>query len=219
MTDRELSIKYAPHLYFDKNEPFMIDQIGYSILRHSQRSLSFDRDIWIDEEKVAFVVEYQLYYDFDIQHMYDLEHIWVYVDHAGRVCDGEASAHGSYMNCYLYKMVTEDETHIPVYVQAGKHAMFPDGSLFKLFGDYNAACNKFAGVDGLLIKEMFKNSIIKNSYIDYKVCTYIRENFSFQASLEFKPVSYDEGIIVPWEELVLIIPKRINKMLGELGFL
>ncbi len=79
MTDRELAIKYAPHLYFDKNEPFTIDQIGYSILRNSQKSPSFERDIWIDETKISYVIEYQLYYDYDIQHMYDLEHFWVYI--------------------------------------------------------------------------------------------------------------------------------------------
>jgi hypothetical protein len=216
MTDRELAIKYAPHLYFDKKEPFPIDQIGYSIFRSSQRSASFDRDIWVDEKTVAFVVEYQLYYDFDIQHMYDLEHLWVYVDHDGKVCDGEASAHGSHMNCYRYTMRLEDETHIPIYVQPGKHAMFPDGNLFKLFGDCGVCCDKMAGVDGLLIKDMFKDQIMKNSYIDYMVCTYIREHFSFQPSLEFIPTQYDENIIVSWEELISIIPKRINKLLARL---
>jgi hypothetical protein len=217
MTDRELAIKYTPHLYFDKNEPFTIDQIGYSVIRESGRSTSFDRDIWINEEKVSFVIEYQLYYDYDIQHMYDLEHLWVYVDHNGNVCDGEASAHGSHMNCYRYTMKVENETHIPIYVQPGKHAMFPDGNLFKLFGDYSAPCNELAGVDGLLVKEMFQGMIKKNSYIDYKVCTFIREQFSFQPTLEFYPVVYEEGLIVPWEELFLIIPKRINKLLKGLG--
>jgi hypothetical protein len=219
MTDREIAIMYAPHLYFDKTEPFMIDQIGYSVLRSSQRSPSFERDIWVEEEKVAFVIEYQLYYDYDIQHMYDLEHLWVYVDHKGKVCDGEASAHGSYMNCYRYSKAIEEETHIPIYVQPGKHALFPDGNLFKLFGDFESACNKLAGIDGLLVKDMFKDSIMKNSYIDYQVCTFIREQFSFQPSLEFCSVQYDTDIVVAWEELVSIIPRRINKLLKGLGLL
>jgi hypothetical protein len=219
MTDKELAIMYAPHLYFDKNEPFSIDQIGYSVLHKSQRSPSFDRDIWIEEEKVSFVIEYQLYYDYDIQHMYDLEHFWVYVDHEGKVCDGEASAHGSYMNCYRYTRTIEDETHLPIYVQPGKHALFPDGNLFKLFGDYEASCNKLAGIDGLLVKDMFKGLIMKNSYIDYQVCSYIREQFSFEPKHEFYLVPYEENIIVSWEELVVIIPGRINKLLKGLGLL
>ena len=217
MTDREIAIMYAPHLYFDKNEPFTIDQIGYSVIRSSGRSKSFNRNIWIDEEKVAFVIEYQLYYDYDIQHMYDLEHVWVYVDHEGRVYDAEASAHGMHMNCFRYAMAVEDSTHIPVYVQPGKHALFPDGNLFKLYSDYQTVCNKRAGIDGLLVADMFKGIIMKDSYIDYQVSSHIRERFSFQPSLEFYPVHYEEDIIVTWEELFLIIPKRIRKLLDDLG--
>ncbi len=217
MNDRELAIKYAPHLYFDKKEPFTIDRIGYSVIRGSGRSPSFERDICIEEEKTAFVIEYQLYYDYDIQHMYDLEHFWVYVDHNGRVLDGEASAHGSFLNCYRYKMILEEDTHIPIYVQPGKHALLPDGNLFKLFSDYEMVCNKLAGVDGLLTAGMFKGLIKKNSYIDYRVCSYIREKFSFEPSLDFYPVHYEEDIIVTWEELYRIIPQRINKLLKGLG--
>lgn len=217
MTDRELALKYAPHLYFDKNEPFTIDQIGYSVIRYSQKSPSFNRDIWIDEEKAAFAIEYQLYYDYDIQHMYDLEHFWVYVDHAGKVCDGEASSHGHFMNCYNYMSVVEDGTHIPIYVQPGKHALLPDGNLFKLFNNYETACNKYSGVSGLLVAGMFQDKIIKNAYIDYMVCSHIREHYSFHPTLEFYPVSYKEDIIVTWEELYVIIPKRIHKLLEGLG--
>lgn len=219
MTERELAIKYAPHLYFDKNEPFTIDQIGYTVIVQSQRSPSFNRDIPVDKSKVDFVIEYALYYDFDIQHMYDLEHFWVYVDYNGRVCDGEASAHGSYMNCFRYAGRVEDETHIPVYVQPGKHALMPDGQMFKLFGDYDVVCGKRAGIAGLLVNDLFRGRLIEDMYIDYEICKYIREHFSFQASLEFHPVSYGEDILVTWDELYEIIPKRINKLLKEMGLI
>lgn len=219
MTERELALKYAPHLYFDKDEPFIIDQIGYSVIHKSQRSLSFNRTIAVDKGRVDFVIEYQLYYDYDIQHMYDLEHFWVYVDYDGRVCDGEASAHGSYLNCFRYSEKTEDETHIPIYVQPGKHALMPDGKLFKLFGDYEAVCSERAGIAGLLVNDLFEGVLIKDQYIDYEVCKYIREKYSFKPSLEFYPVNYPEDIIVTWDELFLTIPKRINKLLQELGLI
>jgi hypothetical protein len=217
MTSRELAIKYAPHLYSDKNEPFDIIHIGYQIYQNSGRSASFNREIWVDKAKVSFVIEYQLYYDYDIQHMYDLEHLWVYVDHDGNVYDAEASAHGMHMNCYKYTMTLEDQTHIPIYVQPGKHAMFPEGKLFQLYSDYQIVCNKRAGIDGLLVADLFKGIIIKDSYIDYQVSSYIREHFAFEPSLEFNPVQYTEDIIVSWDELFLIIPKRIRKLLDDLG--
>ncbi|MDF2800729.1 MAG: hypothetical protein K0S61_632 [Anaerocolumna sp.] len=216
MTDKELAVKYAPYLYFDKQEPFKIDNIGYSILRNTRKSPSFDRMIYVDKENVAFVIEYQLYYDYDIQHMYDLEHFWVYVDRDGNVCNGEVSAHGSCLNCYQYGRKVIEGTHIPVYVQPGKHAMLPEGNLFKLYSNYEIVCNKLAGVDGLLVPEMFKDMIIKDSYTDYLVCTYIRDHFSFQPSLEFYHEIYNIDIIVTWEELSIIIPKRINKLLDSL---
>ena len=217
MTDREIALKYAPHLYFDKNEPFTIDQIGYSLFRSSGSSPSFNRDIRIEDKTTDFVVEYQLYYDYDIQHMYDLEHFWVYVDYDGKVMNGEASAHGSYLNCYQYKKILEEDTHIPVYVQPGKHALLPEGDLFRLFSDYKEVCNVLAGVDGLLAADLFKGMIRKDSYIDYKVCSYIREHYSFEPSLCFYPVNYEEDLIVTWEELYRLIPERVNKLLKSLG--
>ncbi|MDF2484545.1 MAG: hypothetical protein K0R46_713 [Herbinix sp.] len=217
MTDRELAIKYAPHLYFDKNEPFTLDQLGYDIIRTSERSKSFERDIWIDTDKVALVIEYQLYFDFDIQHMYDLEHFWVYVGHDGKVVDGEASAHGSHMNCFQYTRALEEETHIPIYIQPGKHAVFPEGKLFKLFSDVELVCHKYAGTAGLLITKLFQGVLHKNSYLDYQVCSYIRENFSFHPTLEFVPIQVDENIVVTWEELYEIIPVRIERLLKKLG--
>lgn len=217
MTDKELAVKYAPHLYFDKNEPFPVIHIGYSIICQSGRSPSFNRDIRFDPEKVAFAIEYQIYYDYDIQHMYDLEHFWVYVGHDGNVYDAEASQHGSYLNCYRLNKAVEEDTHVPAYVQPGKHAMLPEGNLFKLFGNYQAVCNQLAGLDGLLITDLFKGRMHSNAYIDYHVCSHIRDRFSFEPSLDFHPVRYDEEIYVPWEELFQLIPQRIEKMVRELG--
>lgn len=216
MEERELAVKYRPHLYFDKNETIPIVYIGYTIIRNSGRSPSFDRHIHIDKDKVDFVIEYQLYYDYDIQHMYDLEHFWVYVDHNGKVYDGEASQHGGQMNCFKLKEIVEDETHIPIYVQPGKHAILPDGQLFKLFGNYKEVCNKLAGIDGLLVNDLFKGLIYKDSYIDYLVCNYIRENLSFEPSLEFYQAPINEDILISWEELYKLIPERINSLTQKL---
>lgn len=215
MTDKELAVKYAPHLYFDKKKPFDIKHIGYQVIRTSMKSPSFKREIWIDKERADFVIEYQFYFDFDIQHMYDLEHFWVYVGKDEQVCDGEASAHGKVLNCYQYLNRLEGGTHIPLYVQPGKHALLPDSELCKLFSDYKTACHKLAGLDGLLIPDMFQGQMINNKYINYQVCNYIRENYSFEPSMEFVAIPY-EGEYIPWTTLCEIIPKRINSLLTEL---
>lgn len=216
MTDRELAAKYRPYLYFDKNETIPIAKIGYKLIRNSGRSPSFNRDIYIDKQKVNFAIEYQLYYDYDIQHMYDLEHVWVYVDYNGRVYDGEASQHGGQLNCFKLREMVEDETHIPVYVQPGKHAMLPDGQMFKLFGNYKEVCNELAGIDGLLVNDLFKGLIYKNSHIDYLVCNYIRENLSFEPSLEFYHAQISDEILIEWDDLFKLIPQRINRLTQNL---
>lgn len=216
-SEKDLAMQYAPYLYFDNNEPFTVDKIGYSVIRTSQRSPSFPRDIRINKDKVDFVIEYALYYDYDIQHLYDLEHFWVYVDYDGNVCDGETSAHGNYFNCFRYSEKVMDGTHIPLFVQPGKHAMLPEGNMFKLFGDYEIVCNERAGVDGLLIPDMFEGALTKDPLTDYAVCKYIREKYSFQPSLTFYHLSYSEDILMTWEELYVFIPQRLGKILKELG--
>ena len=70
--DFELAAAYVPHLRYDKAEPFALQGIGYTIYHGTAKSPSCRRVIEIPEGKTA--IEYAFYYDFDIQHLYDLEH-------------------------------------------------------------------------------------------------------------------------------------------------
>lgn len=88
-----------------------------SLPRGTRRSRSFRRTLAVDLEKAEFVIEYAYYFDYDIQHMYDLEHVWVWVGHDGQVVDAECSSHGQYVNCWRYRPQAEDGTHVAVYCQ------------------------------------------------------------------------------------------------------
>ena len=142
--ERQLALRYAPHVYFDKNETIPLALVGYDIHRGTRRSRSFRRTLAVDLEKAEFVIEYAYYFDYDIQHMYDLEHVWVWVGHDGQVVDAECSSHGQYVNCWRYRPQAEDGTHVAVYCQPGKHAFFPDGKLFLLFSNVYETCTKLA---------------------------------------------------------------------------
>jgi hypothetical protein len=85
---------YAPLLYFDRQEPFYPVRIGISVLHNGDPSPSFRRKFeWMDAA-IDYVIEFAIYWDYDIQHLYELEHVWVYVGMDGAVVDAEASFHG-----------------------------------------------------------------------------------------------------------------------------
>ena len=114
MEDIELALKYKPNIMFDKAEPFDVKGMGCSVFYQSGKSASFDRSIDIDKSQVEFAIEFAVYFDYDIQHLYDLEHIWVFVDHAGKVCDAEASFHGNY-----FKSLILDENQLRMEPMSG----------------------------------------------------------------------------------------------------
>lgn len=122
MSELTSALLYFPYLYYDKKEPFPVKLVGYHIFRYTGKSLSFDREIVVDRQKVDYVIEYAIYFDYDIQHMYDLEHIWIYVGKDGTVVDAECSSHGRFLNCWRYRPIAEDGRRITLYSQPGKHA-------------------------------------------------------------------------------------------------
>ena len=97
--ERALAARYAPTLRFDRNEPFFPLAAGYTILRQSGPSPSFRQGHQIDlapegQPATRFAIEYAIWWDWDIGHLYELEHVWVYVDERGDVARCEASWHG-----------------------------------------------------------------------------------------------------------------------------
>lgn len=213
MEDFELALKYAPRFYADNNEPFMIKRIGYTVIREPAASPSFQRKLNIPDG-AELVIEYAVYFDFDIQHMYDLEHVWVYLDSQGKVFNAESSAHGSYWNCYQMYQRIEDDTHVVVYLQPGKHAMLPDGEIAKIFTNYIDCCNINSG-GGLLEVEMFRGRMPEYPNMNDSIRKYIHDNFSFVPSMQFEPHPCKDNIFVPIRTLIDYIPERIREVLEK----
>ena len=90
MYDKRLALKYAPILHFDRDETIPLQKVGYTVFREERSSDSFPRRT-VKPDFCGLVIEYALFWDYDIQHMYDLEHIWVWVSPNGRVTKAEAS--------------------------------------------------------------------------------------------------------------------------------
>ncbi|HUV88741.1 MAG TPA: hypothetical protein VMY80_03740, partial [Anaerolineae bacterium] len=96
---RALAARYSPILRFDTREPFLPLAAGYTIFRQDGPSPSFQRGRQVElappgQPPASFAIEYAIWWDWDIGHLYELEHVWVFVDAQGRVVRGEASWHG-----------------------------------------------------------------------------------------------------------------------------
>ncbi|MGB9857450.1 MAG: hypothetical protein ACPLKX_04815 [Dictyoglomaceae bacterium] len=193
----DLVLNYAPIIKFDENEPFLPVKIGYTIFRNSGKSLSFPREIKLSKNEIA--IEYAIYWDFDIQHLYELEHIWVYVKD-NKITKVEASWHGDYNEM---REVEIRGTHPILYSQPGKHAFAPSPSWFN-------PCKDKAGSGGILIKDMFQGLINKTPEDDKLVENYLKK-FSFTPTFNFtKEFFAEKDLYIPWEELFKEIPQRVN---------
>ena len=208
----ELVRKYAPHLRYDKCEPYAPSAVGYTVYRESGKSVSCNLQVRVEPGETVF--EYAFYYDFDIQHLYDLEHIFVTTDGDGAVRGVLGSFHGKFLNNLIPGETAFEGGHVVEYVQPGKHAFMPAPRYFWLAPDRDAVCNRLAGSDGLLVAPMFRGRIRKDDAFDRKVMRYIREHHSFTPSWEFVralPQSADtEGLLMPWKELDALIVNRID---------
>lgn len=210
--DLALAAAYVPHLRYDKAEPLAMEGIGYTIFKETAKSPSCRRVIEVPEG--GTVIEYAYYYDFDIQHLYDLEHSFVYLDEEGKVTGVESSFHGFFMNSMIDGVLEFEGDHAVLYVQPGKHALLPSPDYFELIINRNTACNKDAGNVGFLIAPMFEGRLFTDQDTDRKVEEYIRRNYSFAPVWEFVAESPDgrkeTEILIPYRELDKMIVERLT---------
>ncbi|MFD1955342.1 hypothetical protein ACFSL6_14465 [Paenibacillus thailandensis] len=208
---------YAPYLLFDLREPFYPDAVGVTVLDKPGPSPSFYRTFEFDEPGLSRIIEYAIWWDYEIGHLYELEHVWVYVGRDGRVIGCEASFHGKVLLGLLKdRSNLADGTHVRLYSQPGKHAFSPLPDLFELLPGLYRAAGEDAGIDGLIVNDLFRGKFETNDRINGRVRQYLRQ-FAFTPSLEFKEYRIREEFLMPWNELYEQIPGRIGARLKELG--
>lgn len=220
MTDHELALCYAPIVHFDRNETIPLRAVGYTIARETMRSLSFPKRDLLVPQGAACVIEYAYYWDYDIGHGYDLEHIWVTVGKNGQVMAAEGSFHGQYLNLYIpalscCKPLLGD--HVQADCQPGKHAFLPDGQLFRLIPYWFECCNQYAGGPILIGnpfsakfsptgEDLFSPTAEENA----QCIRYLKETLAFEPAMEFTKDAPDTVAYMPWEEMYEKIPQWIR---------
>lgn len=233
---RRLAERYVPRLRYDRAEPFELQGVGYTVYTADNICRADGAEVKSVSCKLRFpvepgetVIEYAFYYDFDIQHLYDLEHVFVRVgpegspqgspernpesSPEGRISGVLGSFHGKFLNNLLEGETEFEDTHVILYVQPGKHAFIHKPHYFRLFPDRDKCCREYAGQDGLLIAPMFEGRISTDEAFDRQVERYIRENYAFtpawEFSAEYPRLPKAEEKLMPWEELDGLIVRRI----------
>lgn len=220
---RDLAARYAPLLHFDRNEPFLPVVAGYTVFECDGVSLSFDRPIALHAEgrpPAALAIEYAIWWDWDIQHLYELEHTWTYVGADGAVVYAEASWHGGYGAAVLPDgRVPMQDGHPAVYSQPGKHAFVPTANrLLEMRDKSLQSCTTKAGSDGLLVKTMFQEQLgaLKTAHNDAAVNAYLKAHAFTPASVWDQDVLVTRDMLVPWPALCAWVPARIAWVIGEI---
>lgn len=220
-TEREIVARYAPLLLFDREEPFLPVAAGYTIFRRSGPSPSFPRQIGMalpDGGTANIVIEYAIWWDWDIGHLYELEHAWVYVDDEGSVARAEASWHGDLHDMAVDGRLRLEGDRVVLYSQPGKHAFAPDPAWFDEFrGRRRSSTYERAGSGGVLVKDMFAGQIDASPVADTLARTYLSDH-AFHPAWEFdRRYTLPADALVPWEDLKTWIPERVNRWIGWLG--
>lgn len=209
MTERELFQKYCPLLKEDEHEPFHITGIGCRLFTESGKSPTSNYRIELPD-KGCKAIEYAFFWDYDIQHLYDLEHAFIYLDKENRITDLISSFHGRF---YRQSDISFEGARPVLYIQPGKHALMAHPEYFRLFPDLESACNVKAGADGVAVPDMIKG-IVHDKTDDARTEAYIKERFSFTPSGAYKTATDPRGLIQSPESLLSFVKSSVERELG-----
>jgi glycerophosphoryl diester phosphodiesterase len=212
LDDLALARRYAPVLRFDGHEPFLPAYAGYTVFRASGASPSFPRYVKLDAP-AAVAVEYALWWDWDIQHLYELEHAWVLADAAGAIVGLQSSQHGAATGEGLR---LEDGRPV-LYAEPGKHALTVSREeLLARRPGTERACGVGAGRGGVWVTPLYRGRIARTPDADQLVRTYLRDR-AFEPAWDWsRRVDVAELPLMPWPLLDTAIPRIVAARLAEL---
>lgn len=212
-----LVTRYAPILLFDDREPFLPLAAGYTVFTADGPSPSMEREILLSppgRAPAAVAIEYAIWWDWDIHHLYELEHVWIYLDGQGEIMHVEASWHGEFREIPLRL----ENGRAVLLSEPGKHAFAPDPVWFrKRAWEYRRVETlAVAAHAGVLINSMFSGKIRAQVFDQTLARSYLVRQ-AFEPSWNFSKVfTFHPEWLVPWPVLKEWIPKRVNTVLERL---
>lgn len=215
--ERAVAQRYAPVLRFDQGEPFLPLAAGYTLFRQDGASPSFKRRIELapaGQPAASLAIEYAIWWDWDIQHLYELEHVWVYVDADGQVVRAEASWHGGYHDMAVDGQIPLLAGRVALYSEPGKHAFAPTDAWFHTrWREYRRTPTEgLAGTGGVLVTGLYQGRLedLRTPQSNTLVRTWLKER-AFQPTWEFSHLfQFESTHLVPWSSLEAWIPLRLT---------
>lgn len=211
--DLALARALFPRLFFDRAEPFLPEWIGVSILRTKASSPSFRRTL--EPPRGGAILEYAIYWDWDIQHLYDLEHVWLFLDSGGALVDAEASFHGKWLKSLLPGGGNIEDGRLALHSQPGKHAFSPDPLLFRLLPDSESCCLGEAGKAGAELPWPLQGRIEAKPEWDAEARAWLSAR-AFRPTWDFVPWEPAGPRIIAWVELDAMLPRLFADRIKEL---
>ena len=213
--ERALAARHAPVIRFDEREPFMPLAAGYTIFRADGPSPSFPRQVVLrsaGRPDAALAIEYAIWWDWDIGHLYELEHIWVYLDDAGRLVHAEASWHGGFHDMRQAGAIPREGERAVVCSEPGKHAFAPDPAWFTARAEphQRSTTEALAGAGGLLVTELFRDTIRRTPLADTLARTYLARRAFTPAYAFTRRFTFGQEQLAPWPALREWIPGRVG---------
>lgn len=204
-------------------EPFLPSRVGYTIIREPinsrvdyKRVLGTQSEIDLSMDGLDLVIEYGIWWDWDIEHLYELEAIWIYLDEDGLLMRMEASWHGGYHDMVCRGKIPMRNGVPVVYSQPGKHAFAPDPDWFEPRSEFIIPCTRNAGSGCVHVTPLFEGRIEKTPELDELASNYLKTR-AFQPSFQFdKEWRMPEESFVEWGELREWIPARVVEVLNRL---
>ncbi len=216
--DRALAVRHAPRIRFDATEPFVPSAVGYTIFRDNGPSPSFPRAMGLPATATC-AIEYAIWWDWDIQHLYELEHIWLYLNAQEGLVAADASWHGGYhpMVDHLDRLPLE-QGRLTLYSEPGKHAFAPEPQwLLDRAAGTTRSCTTHSGKMGVHVTPLFGGLIHDRLPVNDRVVHTYLERQAFKPSFKFtRVVDLAYAVFVPWENLAAWIPSRVTWWVNHL---
>ncbi|WP_237155265.1 HAD family hydrolase [Oryzibacter oryziterrae] len=216
--DGDIAVRHRPLLRLDDREPFRPLVFGWAVYHGPARSLSSKFEI---RPQAAYVAEYAVWYDWDIQHLYDLEHVWVHAEADGTVVAVEASQHGQRLAMRRADGSLPLEGMRPLLVsEPGKHAHWPEpDALIAASRRIEGQCGRDgAGLEGVHLGNRFAEAgRFSASRFDARLARLFLKRRAFQPAFSFSDSSDRHAPrLVAWGELDAWIPARVTDLIAGL---
>ena len=204
----KLAADHRPVLMCCRTEPYLPSRLGWFVATDPTPSPSSAFDL---APRGAAVIEYVVWCDWDIGHLYDLEHVWVHVDAAGDVIAVEGSQHGRRVD--LAGCAIEAGRPV-VYLEPGKHAIWPTPeAMAPEFSRISGQCGPFAGNDGVHVDNPFGDrGEITATPLDHRLAALKLKRDAFHPAFDFSHPC-ESVRLVAWPELAAWIPERVRTLI------